>query len=243
LWLLWDPSESPSFGTLPDPLLAFLSRDSLEASSETIAAFSALGDVLELVLLEKSSVWTVASLVFREARIMVGSFPGIAGVLGFSSSSGEGARGSAVAGRVVFKICGTSSSLILLQDPDLCPLFFVSSSLLARPLESEDEDRIEERLVTRLSMLILGEEACRLKVSLSCCCLGPLAGPLRCAALHGLSELVLRGGRLADVSRSPEPALVAAGFCFRRLGSGWFVLGTGPLPVTPLGPCTATFSS
>jgi hypothetical protein len=210
--------------------------DRPEPSSEGVA--SALREGLEWVLPEKSSVWTVASLVFREARMMVGSFPGMAADLGFSS--GEGARGSAVAGRVVFKICGTSSSLILLQVTlwfGRDPLLLVSSSLLARPLESEEEDRTDERLVTRLSTLILGEEACRLKVS-CCCCLAadPLAGPGRCAALQGLSELVLRGGRLAEASRSPEPALVAAGLCFRRLGSVWTVLGAGPLAGVLLGP-------
>lgn len=85
-------------------MLIFLRRASLAASSEMIGAVSTVGEVLELVLLdEKSSVWTVASLVFLDLSKMVGSFLGSAGGFGFGPSR-TGNRGSAVDGRVLFKI-------------------------------------------------------------------------------------------------------------------------------------------
>lgn len=133
------------------------------ASSVIGGAFSMLGEVLELVLvMQRFSVCTVASLVFLDGFDTVGSFPCGGGIC--LCPSGDGKRGRAVEGSVLFRIWGTSSSRILLQvtlpfargDPCCCCccLVFLSSSLFAFPLESEEEDRIEEGLVALLSTLM-----------------------------------------------------------------------------------------
>lgn len=103
LRLLSVTSHSPSCRLLPEiaPIFRCVNR---ATSSEITRVVSTVGEVLELVLLfEKSSVCTVASLVLRDASTMVGSFPGRAGGFG-SSPSGEGTKGNALAGRVLFKI-------------------------------------------------------------------------------------------------------------------------------------------
>ncbi|KAA8577970.1 hypothetical protein FQN60_003400, partial [Etheostoma spectabile] len=78
------------------------------------------------------------------------------------ATSSEIARADSTAGDVleVVLLLGKSSvTRSFSRDEDLCPFFLVSSSLLALPLESDDDERREERLVTLLSMLMLGDEA------------------------------------------------------------------------------------
>lgn len=87
-------------------------------------------------------------------------------------------------------------------------------SLLARPLESEDEERREERLVTRLKTFMLGEDEYLLKVS-SLFSLGFGPGVFLCEALQGLSELVRLAGRFTVTSLSMEVALDRAMPCLR----------------------------
>lgn len=115
-------------------------------------AFAEVGEVLELVLLEKSSVCTVASLVLRGG--------GGGGIGGFFPS-GDGTRGNALDGSVLLRMWGTSSSRILLQvTPPLAaaPLTTPPASLLALPLESEEDERMEERLAVRFRALMAGDD-------------------------------------------------------------------------------------